>query len=466
MVTAASFAVSSGHSLRVLVVEDAPTLLQLYRSQLQALGCRDIQMASTVMDAMLTLDQETFDVALVDIGLPDGSGFEVMDRLLQCCPECVIVVISGEDALDMAVEAAQAGAQDFLRKPFSPERLAITLRNTLHTALLKHQLSPWNLKSNDRFCGFIGRDERMHAVYANIEAIGKSEAPVYVHGESGTGKDIAAEAIWQTSQRAGKPYVPINCASIPGELIESELFGHIKGAFTGAHADRDGAFILADGGTLFLDEIADLDIKVQAKLLRVLQTGELRRLGESRTRRVNVRVISASHRNLVEMVRKGEFREDLFYRLHVVPLHLPPLRERGEDILLLAHHFLRVYAEQEGKQIKGFSRQAQALLLRHPWTGNVRELMNTIRAVVALNNAETIEADMIPERLSPTLETRQSVQAMEPITPLAELERREIERAMQMFGRNIVRASTALGIHPSTLHRKLKAYQMGGPVTQ
>lgn len=445
---------------KILITEDVHTLAQQYKFQLNAMGCREIYLASSVMDAFLFTEQLTFDMAIVDVGLPDGSGFDVIDQLLLKSPDCVIVVISGEDVINMAAAAAHAGAQDYLQKPFTAERLGVTLRNTLETLRLRTQLNQWNLRSEDRFYGFVGRDERMQAVYRNIRTISGSLAPVYIHGESGTGKDLAAEAIYKTSSRSQGPFVPINCASIPSELIESELFGHVRGAFTGAHTDRDGAFILADGGTLFLDEIADLDLKVQAKLLRVLQTGELRRLGDSKSQMVDIRVISASHRNLLEMVRLGEFREDLFFRLHVVPLHLPALRDRGSDVLLLAHYFLKIYAKQENKDLDGFTHNAQALLLRHPWVGNVRELINTIRAVVALNSGDLVDASMMPAGFMPTSAQETIAQKTTDITPLAELERREIERALQLFGQNVALAAAALQIHPSTLHRKLKNYQV------
>ncbi len=448
---------------RVLVVEDALTLVTQYRIHLQTLGVASPVVASDVAEALTQLDLGPWDLALIDIGLPDGSGFEVMQRLLARWPECAVVVISGLESMDLAVQAAHAGALDFLQKPFQPERLIITLRNALQTASMSRQLKGWTTQKSDRFYGFIGRSEVMQSIYLTIQTIAKSHAPVFVYGESGAGKELAADAIHQTSERAQRPFVPVNCASIPLDLIESELFGHVRGAFTGAHADRDGAFVLADGGTLFLDEIAELDIQVQAKLLRVLQTGELRRLGDSRTKIVNVRVVCASHRDLHACVRNGTFREDLFYRLHVIPLTLPPLRERGQDILLLAHHFLKLYAKQEGKQLEGFTPEAQSVLLRHPWPGNVRELINTVRAVVALNSGDLVDLAMLPSRVKNEIDWATANPANKVsendirITPLAELERLEISRALNYFNKNILNASQALGIHPSTLHRKLKS---------
>lgn len=449
-------------TVRVLIVEDTLPLVTQYQIHLKTLGVTSPVIAMDVAQALRQLDLGPWDLALIDIGLPDGSGFEVMERLLTRWPDCSVVVISGLESLDLAVRAAHAGATDFVQKPFQPERLIITIRNALQTSSLNRQLRELATPKSDRFYGFIGKSEAMQSVYLTIKTIASSHAPVHIHGESGAGKELAADAIHQTSDRAEKPFVPINCASIPLDLIESELFGHVRGAFTGAQSDRDGAFMLADGGTLFLDEIAELDIQVQAKLLRVLQTGELRRLGDSRTKIVNVRVISASHRDLHTCIREGTFREDLFYRLHVIPVSLPPLRARGQDILLLANHFLKLYSKQEGKHFQGFTPEVQSFLLNHPWPGNVRELINTIRAIVALNTGDLVDLPMLPykpqTKIHPQVKGRSvhlSTQNIE-ITPLAELERIEIIRALKYYNKNVVRASQALGVHPSTLHRKLK----------
>ncbi len=460
---------------RALIVEDVLPLAIQYRAYVKPLGIETI-VASSVADAASKIDQGPWHVALVDIKLPDGTGFDVMERLQARWPDCAVIVISAEDSKDTALQAADAGALDFIEKPVDADRLRITLRNALQTAVLNAEVDQLAPGKRGQFCGFYGNSTAMRVVYQTIETVASSRVPVFIQGESGTGKELAAEAIHQCSPRAQQAFVPLNCASIPSGLIESELFGHVKGAFTGASADRDGAFIEADRGTLFLDEIAELDLEVQAKLLRVLQTGEVRRLGETRQRTVDVRVVSATHRDLYAMVKAGQFREDLYYRLHVVPVELPPLRERGQDILLIADSVLKRYAREDRRRFKGFSQESQALLMAHSWPGNVRELINTIRAVVALHDGELVEAGMLAGKLqaerpstppgpqpssSPALPA--SGEQTTPagpgeILPLALVERRAIEQALRAFGGNISRAAKALQVNPSTIYRKMASW--------
>ena len=308
----------------------------------------------------------------------------------------------------------------------------------------------------------------MHALYKSIETVAPSQAPVFIHGETGTGKDLAAKAIHAHSLRSGQAFVPINCASISGDLIESELFGHVKGAFTGAHTDHNGAFMQAHRGTLFLDEVAELDLRTQAKLLRVLQTGEMRRVGDKEHRTVDVRVISATHRDLAAVVRAGGFRADLFHRLYVVPIKVPALRERGDDILLIAQYMLKKYADEDGRRFKDFSPQARELLVRHTWPGNVRELINTIRAAVALHDGEIIQVAMLrgPLQVNQALggagnaaeNCASALPRANAIEPLAVVERNAIAAALRLFEGNVTHAAKALGVNASTIHRKMTAY--------
>jgi two-component system repressor protein LuxO len=318
----------------------------------------------------------------------------------------------------------------------------------------------------------------MRSVYQMIETVAHSNAPIFIRGESGTGKELAADAIHRCSQRSKRTFVAINCASIPKELIESELFGHIKGAFTGAAVDRTGAFMEADQGTLFLDEIAEMDISVQAKLLRALQTGEIRRLGETKTKKVDVRIICATHRDLYAEVRAGRFREDLFYRLYVIALELPPLRERGSDILEIAQAMLARYSKEENKRFKQFSSDSRAALLARRWPGNVRELINVVRAAVALHDGETVEVGMLaPEQTQVSapsdsmashhlgVSVAVAAQAFaseqgerQSIKPLAQVEREAIESALRAFSGNVTRAAKALQVNPSTIHRKMSTW--------
>lgn len=467
---------------RLLIVEDVLPLAIQYRVMAKPLGVEAVTAAS-VAQALSQLEQGPWHAALVDINLPDGSGFEVMKAMTQRWPHCAVIVISAEDSLDNAVRAAHAGAMDFIEKPVEPDRLQITLRNALQAATLAERVKKLEPAQRGQFHGFIGSSPAMRALYQMIETVSQSHAPVFIRGESGTGKELAADALHRCSPRRNKPFVALNCAAIPRELIESELFGHVKGAFTGAAADRAGAFMEADQGTLFLDEIAEMDIAVQAKLLRALQTGEIRRLGETRQKTVDVRIVCATHRDLYAQVQAGRFREDLFYRLYVIPLELPALRERGGDILEIARAMLARYSREEHKGFKDFSAEACAALRAHPWPGNVRELINVVRATVALHNGETVALAMLPRHsaASPApaapmpaarcgadaagapAAAQPASAAPEPcganaIKPLAQVEREAIESALRVCGGNITRAARALAVNPSTLYRKMSGW--------
>ena len=387
--------------LRVLVVEDLIALAIQYRTLAARLDVH-VSTAGTLAEALRQVPLGPWHAALVDLNLPDGSGFEVMQALLLAYPACSVVVITGEESLDNAVRASKAGAFDFIVKPVEADRLLLTLRNALHASRMSQRVATLQTAAPTHFEQFVGQSAEMQAVYRMIETVAASNAPVCISGESGTGKELVALAIHSRSARRRKKMVTLNSAAIPKELIESELFGHVKGAFTGANADRPGVFQEADQGTLFLDEIAELDLGAQAKLLRVLQTGEVKRLGEDKTRIVDVRVVCATHRDLRALVRTGEFREDLFYRLYVVPIELPPLRSRGNDVLLIAKELLLRYAKEDGKRFRGFSDDTLASLRAYAWPGNVRELINVIRAVVALNDAVEVQASMLPAELRQT----------------------------------------------------------------
>ncbi len=491
--------------LRVLVVEDLVALAIQYKSLAAKLGV-EVQVANTQAFALKMVSQGTWHAALVDVNLPDGSGFAVVEALAREQPGCASVVITAEDSLDNAMRASAAGAIDYVEKPVEADRLLLTLRNALHASQLSQKVARLEASEPQVFEQFTGKSAVMQTVYRTIDTVAPSNAPVCITGESGTGKELAALAIHARSSRQAKKLVPINCAAIPAELIESELFGHIKGAFTGAVADRPGAFVEADKGTLFLDEIAELDLSVQAKLLRVLQTGEVKRLGEDRTRIVDVRVVCASHRDLRERVRAGAFREDLFYRLYVVPLELPPLRQRGEDIALIAQELLLRYAKEDGKQFQSFSASALERMNAHAWPGNVRELVNVIRAVVALHDGLQVEESMLPDALrsspgddtaptqwfhsapaeasapptshkasaaltttaspaattSPKAVAARSPYAIDAIRPLAQIEREAVDYALRAFGGNVAKAARALDINASTLYRKIQAWTAEG----
>jgi two-component system, repressor protein LuxO len=478
---------SSFVGLRVLVVEDMMALAIQYRTLAVKLGVEVISVG-THAEALRRAPMGPWHAALVDLHLPDGSGFDVMAHVLRAQPECSVVVITAQDSLDNAVRASEAGAFDYIEKPVEAERLLVTLRNALNASRMAGQVASLQTKSPQQFEQFIGQSAAMQTVYTMIETVAASHASVCITGESGTGKELAAQAIHARSSRHHKKLVVINCAAIAAGFIESELFGHVKGAFTGAVSDRPGAFIEAHEGTLFLDEVAELDLSVQSKLLRALQMGEVKRLGSDQTRVVDVRLVCATHRNLMDLVRAQKFREDLFYRLYVVPIELPPLRLRGDDIALIAQALLERYAKEEGKSFTHFCAQALVALRAHSWPGNVRELVNVIRAAVAMNNATTLDAGMLAIGLrsapahwfsdpqlelfiapapkeavleTPVFLTDQKSKARL-IRPLADLEREAVHYALGVFQGNVAQAARALKINPSTLYRKIQAWSAQG----
>ena len=391
-----------------------------------------------------------------------------------------IIVMTAHGTSDMAVEAIRNGAFDFLTKPFDAARLKVTLDNAAAQLQLGQRVNELSRLERDNYCGFIGKSLAMQSVYKTIDSLAGSDATGFIVGESGTGKELAAEAIHQQSPRHKAEFIAINCGAIPGELMESELFGHVKGAFTGASTNREGAASVANGGTLFLDEICEMSLELQKKLLRFIQTGTFRKVGSNTLEQVDVRFVSATNRDPLLEVREGRFREDLFYRLHVVPVRMPPLREREDDVMMIAHHFLQQFSEQEGKQFTAFSADAEESIRRYPWPGNVRQLQNAMQQVVVLNTGATVENTMLPDSISngrleadnlstiaatpatttPDSSPEQSHLARRlQIDPLWLTEKNAIEAAVDACDGNINRAAGLLEVAPSTLYRKLQSWK-------
>jgi DNA-binding NtrC family response regulator len=381
--------------------------------------------------------------------------------------------------LKVAVEAMRLGAYDFVVKPVSADRLRTTVKNALERLELRTEVT--ELKetfARDQLVGLIGGSLPMQAVYRMLQAAARSSAPVFITGESGTGKELAAEAVHKLGQRRLKPLIALNCGAMPKDLVESEIFGHVKGSFTGATSDRIGAARQADGGTLFLDEICEMQIDLQSKLLRFLQTGTVQPVGANKPEKVDVRIVCATNRDPAAEVAAGRFREDLYYRLHVLPVHMPPLREREADVLLIARAFLREFSRDEGRRFQDFDADAEATLLAYPWPGNVRQLQNVLRQAVVMHDDELIRADMLslntiaPSRDEPALALRGQARpvaasgsidaagwsAEADIVPLAQVERSTIERAIEICGGNIPRAAAFLGVSASTLYRKKQSW--------
>ncbi len=458
---------ASGKS-RVLLIEDATPLAHVYQEYL-AKEPYQVTHVETGGEALGVIEERLPEAIILDLKLPDMNGLEILRHVRERRMATSVVVITADASINIAVEAMREGAFDFIVKPFKADRLIITLRNALERQQLVETVETLKDDFGRRtFCGFIGSSLSMQGVYSIIESAAPSKATVFITGESGTGKEVCAEAIHQRSPRKGKPFIALNCAAIPTELMESEVFGHVKGAFTGAVADRQGAATLADGGTLFLDEICEMDIGLQAKLLRFVQTGGFKKVGAPKTESVDVRFLCASNRDPWEEVRAGRFREDLFYRLHVIPLHLPPLREREGDVLDIAHHFLAEFAAEEGKDFKGFSPEAEQIIADYTWPGNVRQLQNAVRNMVVLNNGETVSVEMLPDHLGQEgMEKRASRAAMPgnvavppeagiKLRPMSEVEMDYIHEALRECGGNVPRAAALLELSPSTLYRRIR----------
>ena len=414
------------------------------------------------------LRERPFDIVLADLSsladLSERSDEAVM-RLVRLAEGALVVALSNGVSVSAAVAAMRAGAHDYVAKPINGPAIVARIgelaqRHGKGRALSIEARAAQGLSD---FAGFIGASSAMQFVYEQIGRIAASAAPVFITGESGTGKDVCAEALHSKGPRAGKRMVAINCAAIPRDLMESELFGVTRGAFTGAHEDRKGAAELADGGTLFLDEIGEMDLSLQSKLLRFLQTGTLSRIGEASVRNVDVRVICATNRNPMQLIEEKKFREDLFYRLHVLPIHLPPLRQRPSDILVLARHFLARYAAEERKAFLGFSTEAATTLASAEWPGNVRQLQNLVRRLVVMFDGGEISAPMLANA---DIESRGIVAAPEmpkterrlAILPMWRQEQRIIEDAIASFGGNVSLAAAALEISPSTIYRKRQGW--------
>ena len=486
----------SDPSGRILLVEDTPTQAEVAKAMLAALG-HEVRHAASGAEALGIAQDWPPDAVLVDLQLPDFSGFELMRRLKAEGSEAALIVLTANGSVNTAVEAMREGAMDFIVKPYGRARLKVTLDNALENRALRAELTAVKQQLHrGRFFGFVGASPPMQAVYRTIESVAPSRANVFITGESGTGKELAAEAVHKASPRAKGPFVALNCGAIPKDLIESEIFGHVKGAFTGATDNRAGAARQAEGGTLFLDEIGEMPLDMQVKLLRFLQTGSFQPVGAARPEKADVRIVSATNRDPLAEVEAGRFREDLYYRLYVVPIALPPLRERGEDVLLVARHFLAQFAREEGRKFRAFSREAEAVIAAYPWPGNVRQLQNAIRNVVVLHDGDAVTPEMLPtlpaphaappappprEEPRPAPAAPPPVEAPPPvwsapvwsapawtppapvappvIEPLAQVERRCILAALDHTGQDVPKAAALLGVNPSTIYRKLAAWR-------
>jgi two-component system, repressor protein LuxO len=446
----------------VLLVEDTTSLQMIYRSVLMNAGFA-VRVASTAAEAMTAIREAPSDVVLLDLVLPDRDGLLLMQDMLELRPETAVIVVTANGSINKAVEAMRLGAHEFLVKPVDDARLVAAIGNATPRVAAR-AMAPQLLPTNTTF---IGSSDVMTRLHSKIASVAGSMATVFITGESGTGKELCALAVHDTSPRAAGPFIALNCGAIPQDLLESEVFGHMKGSFTGAISDKPGAAAAADGGTLFLDEICEMAMPLQTKLLRFLQTSTVQPVGATRPRKVNVRIICATNIDPMEAVRRGQFREDLYYRLFVVPIHMPPLRARGEDVIEIAEAALERFSAEEGRVFNGLDAQVKSLFRKHPWPGNVRQVLNVIRNVVVLNDGGTVRLDMLPDDMREA--TLAGAEAASVVAegngldaligrPLADIERLVIAATLDRFGGSVPKAARVLEISPSTLYRKLEAW--------
>ena len=416
---------------RILVVDDEEIVCLSCQRILSEEGY-DVQTRLSGPEALKLLAEEPFDLAIVDLKMPGMDGLEVLQAIKRDYPHVPVIMITGYATVESAVEAMKSGALDYLPKPFTPDEVAVVVKKALEarSMLLENLYLRGEIQAKYRFANIIGNSKKMQEIYRLIAKVAPTNSTVLITGESGTGKELVARAIHFNSQRKDRPFVPVDCAVLSENLLESELFGHIKGSFTGAIVTKPGLFEVADGGSIFLDEIGNISLAMQGKLLRFIQEREFTPVGGTKLKKVDVRLIAATNRDLQEKIKEGTFREDLFYRLNIVPISLPPLRERKEDIPLLTIHFLKKYCQEMGKNPKAFSPAAMDLLMRYSWPGNIRELENIVERALVMTEEETI----LPKHLPlPLQEMPEAIAFSVPKTSeeLRELKRHLRDRAVE-----------------------------------
>jgi two-component system response regulator HydG len=446
--------VTATASPRVLVVDDAPDSVEVVRRNLTAHGC-DVLTAGNVAQAVSILDGERVDLVITDLRMPKVGGLELVRHVRENTRDTEIIVITGYPSIDGAVQAMKTGAEEYLPKPFTDEELLAAVERAMAKLRTRRAAHPNGEPASPLSQGIIGESAALREVLDAARKAAATNATVLLSGESGTGKELVARAIHYRSGRANAPFVPVNCGAVPEGLLESELFGHVKGAFTGATEARAGFFHAADGGTLFLDEIGEMSLAMQVKLLRVLQDKEVWMVGSSRARQLDVRIIAATNIDLPRLVRSRAFREDLFYRLNVITIPIPPLRDRGDDVLLLAQHFAKKLATELGKPVPRFSDDVLRVFRQHYWPGNVRELENVIQRLVVMVEEDVVEIPDLPciMRFSTARDSRVSRR-------LAEVEMEHICNVLTSVQGNKTRAAEILGIDRKTLRDKLKTLGM------
>jgi len=452
--------------VRVMVIDDEPLMRVTIQDALAAEGY-EVSIAETGKKGVNLIKDHQADILITDLKLPDMDGIQVLKEAKSLNPTTQVILITAYGSVDSAVTAMKEGASDYLTKPFPMDELLLIIKRILRMKQLEEENIFLRKKVEERYGleGLVGKSPQMLKIYELIDTVAQTDTTVLIYGESGTGKEMVANAIHLRSLRKGGPFIKVNCAALPETLLESELFGHEKGAFTGAIKQRKGRFEMADGGTLFLDEIGDISPVVQVRLLRVLQERQFERVGGNETLSVDVRLICATQRDLKEEIRKGSFREDLYYRLNVVPMHLPPLRERREDILLLSDHFMNKFSQKMGKEITGLSEEAKTILLKYTFPGNIRELENMLERAVALIKGKVIQAYDLPEEVcgqtSPVRDVCEKIRGSKPLASAVSLfEKEYIQSVLEKTKGKKGQAAEILGISRKTLWEKIKELEI------
>lgn len=454
------------HPIRVLVVDDDEAHAEAVAESLERVGYECV-VAAGGREAMRLIEEQVFDIVLTDLMMGEIGGLEVLAKAKRELPDVEVVILTGHGTIKTAVTAMQAGAATYLTKPLDIDELRMVVDKASQSQRLLRSNIELRKQLNERFGfeGVIGNSPLMHNVVQRLRQIAPTTATVLITGESGTGKELVARAIHLNSPRAGKPFVALNCAALNENIIDSELFGHVRGAYTDAHRDRKGLFEHANGGTLFLDEVGDLPMSTQVRLLRVLENGEITRVGTNDPIKVNVRLISATNRDIPELIAESKFRQDLYHRLKVVSVKLPPLRQRREDIPLLTDYFLKQFAKEHGKTINGITPAARRALMAHDWPGNVRELRNTLESMVVLDYDGVLDVDDLTEELQTAVPGGASEPSGGGASGLAgrsleSIERQCIAETLRLTNGNREEAARMLGIGERTLYRKIKEYQL------
>ncbi|MBM4339638.1 MAG: sigma-54-dependent Fis family transcriptional regulator [Deltaproteobacteria bacterium] len=446
-----------GKNYQILVVDDDLGMCQMLSEVLGEEGF-SVSTTSESLEASKLLKREEFDVLITDLKMKGLKGLDLLDEANRVAPLTPVIIITAFGTIESAIKAMKMGAYDYITKPFQMDELLLTVRKALETRLLKKEVIRLKKEVESRydFHQLIGKSPAMQKIYDMIERISDSSSSVLITGESGTGKELVAKAVHYSGCRKAGPFIAVNCAAIPETLLESELFGYKKGAFTDARSDKKGLFVEAHEGTLFLDEVTEMALTLQAKLLRAIEDREIRPLGDTHSYPIEVRIISTSNRDIEMAIKQGRFREDLYYRLKVIDIEMPPLRERREDVPMLIQHFIAKFGSESKKNISGISENALKLLLNYSWPGNVRELENVIQRAIALGQQEVILPDDLPASMIQKTDERLFERAMDEKFTLDQLEKEYIKRVLTEAGGNKSKAAERLGLDRKTLYRKLE----------